>query len=425
MNRKLKTIIVLICGIFIFMCSNEENALNEDIIDSGKRIHNITAEWGNTPRVGLDLVRKIGVLESENENYMLHRPNDIALDANGNIFILDAGNFRVQKFSPEGKFLNTFGSRGQGPGELSYPLSLEIDDQGNLLVSDLSNNRISVYSQNGKYLRSFKMGSFVSAIKLLPSGDILSGGSSTGGLVSLSAPMIYLYSSSGSGGNISFSGDISGTIEIKSDDDESDEDVKKDKPQLVKVYDPQGEYKSSFCPPFEYNNMMMNSMGNGIFTAVGPDNSVYVAFRYQNRIEKYKAGGELVFNADRPLNYEITGPMEKEEESTKITEIITSSGNMAFSINTPEFNKVSQGIGVDSKNRIWVMTYVKQYDKESDEEPELQIEIFNDRGRLLCVLPWQEDFIPTTNSIHMFGNQVFFFDNEGVSVYEYKIKEIM
>jgi len=191
---------------------------------------------------------------------------------------------------------------------------------------------------------------------------------------------------------------------------------------MIKLYDPEGKYKSSFCPPLDYNDMLMNAMGNGIFTALGPDSTVYVTFNYQNRIERYSADGELLFSADRPVNYEVTGPKkDKDDEST--TEVKKSDVYVVYSLNMPGFNNVSRGIGVDSKGRAWVMTYAKQYDIENDDLPKLQIEVFDDKGVLLCVLPWEEDFIPATNALNIIGDLVFFFDTEGISVYEYRITE--
>ena len=60
---------------------------------------------------------KIGELETEDENIAFHIPSDIVIDEQGNIYILDSGNHRIQKFDPEGNYLASFGRKGQGPGE--------------------------------------------------------------------------------------------------------------------------------------------------------------------------------------------------------------------------------------------------------------------------------------------------------------------
>jgi hypothetical protein len=48
-------------------------------------------------------------------------PMDIELDEPGNLYVLDTGNHRIQKFSPQGKFLSTIGRRGQVRVSLSTP----------------------------------------------------------------------------------------------------------------------------------------------------------------------------------------------------------------------------------------------------------------------------------------------------------------
>ena len=63
-----------------------------------------------------ELVFKIG---SDKENEDFHKLRSFTVDKDGQIYILDAGNSRIQCFSKEGKFLFSFGRQGQGPSELS------------------------------------------------------------------------------------------------------------------------------------------------------------------------------------------------------------------------------------------------------------------------------------------------------------------
>ena len=63
-----------------------------------------------------ELVFKLG---SNKPNEDFHKPSSFTVDKNGQMYILDAGNSRIQCLSKEGKFLFGFGRQGQGPGELS------------------------------------------------------------------------------------------------------------------------------------------------------------------------------------------------------------------------------------------------------------------------------------------------------------------
>jgi len=72
-------------------------------------------------------------------------PRDIALDPTGNIFVTDTGNKRIQKFTADGQFLQTWGGGGIIPGSFEEPVGLDIDAQGNIYVADTWNRRIQKF----------------------------------------------------------------------------------------------------------------------------------------------------------------------------------------------------------------------------------------------------------------------------------------
>jgi len=80
-----------------------------------------------------------------------NQPTHVAVSAKGEIFVTDGyGNARVAKFSPEGKFISSWGIRGIKPGEFHTPHTLVFDQAGLLYVSDRDNDRIQVFDQDGK-----------------------------------------------------------------------------------------------------------------------------------------------------------------------------------------------------------------------------------------------------------------------------------
>ena len=70
----------------------------------------------------------------------------IAIGPNGNIFVADFYNDRIQKFTPDGTFLTSFGQRGNGKGELHFPIAVAVADDGSVFVADYGNNRITKWS---------------------------------------------------------------------------------------------------------------------------------------------------------------------------------------------------------------------------------------------------------------------------------------
>jgi hypothetical protein len=85
-----------------------------------------------------------------------NRPTDVAWDAAGNIFVADGyGNSRVAKFDKNGKFLATWGSRGIAPGQFNTLHSIATDAQGNVYVGDRGNRRVQVFDNNGTFKTQF------------------------------------------------------------------------------------------------------------------------------------------------------------------------------------------------------------------------------------------------------------------------------
>ena len=67
-------------------------------------------------------------------------------DNDGNIFVADGyDNSRVAKFTKDGEFVKSIGSRGPGPGQFNTPHTIASDAKGNIYVGDRGNQRIQVF----------------------------------------------------------------------------------------------------------------------------------------------------------------------------------------------------------------------------------------------------------------------------------------
>ena len=83
---------------------------------------------------------------------------DVAVDAAGNVYAVDYGNYRVQKFTRDGVFITQWGSSGSGQGQFYQPHGLGIDPSGYLYVADSGNHRIQKFTLSGGFVASWGSG---------------------------------------------------------------------------------------------------------------------------------------------------------------------------------------------------------------------------------------------------------------------------
>jgi DNA-binding beta-propeller fold protein YncE len=95
--------------------------------------------------------------ESGEDSTHLNRPTDVAVAPGGDTFVTDGyGNNRIVHFDERGRFVETWGSLGSGPGEFSLPHSIALDSRGRLFVADRNNARVQVFDQAGRFLDEWR-----------------------------------------------------------------------------------------------------------------------------------------------------------------------------------------------------------------------------------------------------------------------------
>ncbi len=105
--------------------------------------------------ITLAAMRAIGSQSKGNAQFEF--PRNLAFDAQGNFYVVDSDNHRIQKFSASGEFLLAWGTRSPDnvvppPGTFNQPWGIAVDREGNVYVADTWNHRIQKFDANGKFL---------------------------------------------------------------------------------------------------------------------------------------------------------------------------------------------------------------------------------------------------------------------------------
>lgn len=94
--------------------------------------------------------------EQGDGDYEFNSPADVAFDSKGNIYVADghfvAGKPRIKKFSKDGTFIKSWGTKGSGDGELSCAHAIAIDKRDRVFVADRGNERIVIFDTAGNYI---------------------------------------------------------------------------------------------------------------------------------------------------------------------------------------------------------------------------------------------------------------------------------
>jgi sugar lactone lactonase YvrE len=101
------------------------------------------------------LIRKIGKPGTKHTSTTpgeFAKPTGVAVDQDGNVFVADTWNDRIEVFDADGNFIRTFGKAGDGPGYFARPKGIAIDGDGHLWVADAVQDRVQVYTPEGKLL---------------------------------------------------------------------------------------------------------------------------------------------------------------------------------------------------------------------------------------------------------------------------------
>ncbi len=124
--------------------------------------------------VQFELEEDLSIGREDDENYLFYRVRGIALDSEENIYVLDKGNFRIQKFDKSGQYLQTIGRKGQGPGEFQAAFGFFIDAKDNTYVDDF--RQIDRFDKQGQFIESILLNIYLNDIAANAEGNVLANG---------------------------------------------------------------------------------------------------------------------------------------------------------------------------------------------------------------------------------------------------------
>ena len=82
-------------------------------------------------------------------------PTNVAVDSEGDVYVTDTFNNRVEIFDADGEFISQFGKNGDGPGQFERPKGIAVDCDRHIWVVDAAQDRVKVFDREGRLLIYF------------------------------------------------------------------------------------------------------------------------------------------------------------------------------------------------------------------------------------------------------------------------------
>jgi hypothetical protein len=214
-------------------------------------------------------------------------------------------------------------------------------------------------------------------------------------------------------------------------------------PKLLKVFDSAGKAVREFGDLIALGDPMTSGYGSNIAYDLNAQDEIVASCQYQNRIEKYSRDGQLLWRAERPLNYALEIKRKGSMDSSGGV-----GGQVRMQIQMPEMTECSRGVAVDAQGRAWVVTYNRQLRKEEQVRTSMMMSMGGSGGQTVSSKVEGDTDLRTTDALKLEvfdangillgeiglshfadvvrfqGNFLFIIDRDrGAAVYQYKIVE--
>lgn len=159
--RNMRKWLLLIFCFLLFICCSEKQGQVERTFENGVEVvinHLEPYHVGGVSTLALEEIFHIDTENNEIEKLGLTDIRGFDVNSGGEIYILKTIKGKadfVYKFDLNGRFVNSFGPKGQGPGELELPNYIALDNEDHVLISDGIRMMVVRYDKNGNFVKYY------------------------------------------------------------------------------------------------------------------------------------------------------------------------------------------------------------------------------------------------------------------------------
>lgn len=344
-------IIIVLCFLFPLSLSPLVEAQKIKTVDGVKVIYNgkkPTPPQGSLSKLVLTEEMTWGESEDPEKSFAGTELPFVVAD-NGMIYAVDMEIAHVKIFDDSGQLIQTFGKKGQGPGEFSMPSGIQITSEGDLMIEDSLNRRLAFYSLDGEHIKDISTATrlALAQIRLDSKGNMLG--------VEMSGPA-----------------DNKLFMEYK----KYDKDLK---PLFTLT-------KIEFPLPIPGSGNKMNIMDMLVDFQFDKDGNVFFGRNQEYDIQVFDPEGKLI----RVIKKDFKPEKVTQEDIDEMLERIPNNIPGVNIRELFEFSKLFppfQSFVLDGENRLFVRTYTKGKVKR-----EYVIDIFDKEGVFISQLTTKADF---------------------------------
>jgi len=387
MKTRLKYLLAISLISFLIMSCTEEKATKkagwkgEVELKNGTKIIKNPSEpvYGE---ILLELEEELRIGREDDDNYLFYDPRNICVDEQRNIYILERGNHRIQKFDKDGNYLRTIGKEGQGPGEFERPYSLVLDKKNNIYVSD--RRKIHFFNPRGEFEKTISLSDQVNNFFVSSEGNIF-------GLMTqrLEKERTRLIVKMNSEGKI-----LKNIVQLA---------------EVNQVMRKSGNVTSTFSITHDYNY--------SLYFTFSDSNQIYYGDSSEYSFSRINLVGEVELIIKKDESYQPISQKEKDKIFEGLSELIKQwpkgvvEEAVQFPAHRPFFNRVL----IDDKGRI----YIKKVKPVLDETEGLEFDVFSPEGYYLykTILPFSPEIIKNGYFYDLYNSE----ETGEVTIKRYKV----